>query len=68
MVCSDAPRSISAAAFGVKICFFDQKLRKSGMSLQNSRDPSVGRNFACPTPECVLNKTCDAIANEKIYL
>ena len=47
---------------------FDQKIRKIGITLQNSRDPSVGRNFAWLTSERVLNKTCDAKINEKLYL
>ena len=47
---------------------FDQKMRKTGITLQNSRDPSMGRNFAWLISERVLNKTCDAKINEKLYL
>ena len=45
-----------------------KKTRKTGTTLQNSRDPSMGRNFAWLTSERVLNKTCDAKINEKLYL
>ena len=48
--------------------FFDQKIRKTGITLQNSRDPSMGRNFAWLTSEHVLNKKHDAKINEKLYL
>ena len=47
---------------------FEQKMRKTGITLQNSRDPSVDRNFAWLTSERVLNKTCDSKINEKLYL
>ena len=47
---------------------FDRKMRKTGITLQNSRNPPMGRNFAWLTSEHVLNKTWDAIINEKLYL
>ena len=47
---------------------FNQKMRKTEITLQNSRDPSMGRNFAWLTSEHVLNKTSDAKINEKLYL
>ena len=53
---------------GEKHVFLHQKKQKTGITLQNSRDPSVGRNFARPTSERVLNKTFDAKINEKLYL
>ena len=55
--------------FGSKTYFFiDRKMRKTGITLQNSRNPPMGRNFAWLTSERVLNKTCDAIINENLYL
>ena len=39
-------------------------MRKTGITLQNSRNPPMGRNFAWLTSERVLNKTCDAIINK----
>ena len=53
---------------GQKHAFEQKKMRKTGITLQNSRDPSMGRNFASFTSERVLNKTCDAQINEKLYL
>ena len=50
---------------GQKTCFFDRKMRKTGITLQNSRNPPVGHNFTWLTSEHVLNKTRDAIINEK---
>ena len=40
-------------------------MRKTGITLQNIKNPPVGRNnFAWLTSERVLNKTCDATINE----
>ena len=54
-----------------KTYFSDQKMqkkkKKTGIIFQNSRDPSKGRNFTWLTSERVLNKTCGAIINEKLY-
>ena len=47
--------------------FFDRKMENTGITLQNSRNPPMGRNFAWLTSERVLNETCDAIINEKLY-
>ena len=47
---------------------FWPKIAKNWNTLQNSRDPSMGRNFTWLTSECVLNKACDATTNDKIYL
>ena len=41
-------------------------MRKTGIILQNSKDPLKGSNVTWPTLECVLNKTFDAIMNEKL--
>ena len=43
-------------------------MRRTGIILQNNKDPSKGRYFAWLTSERVQNKTCDAIKNEKLYL
>ena len=48
--------------------FFDQAMRKTGIILQTSKDPSKGRNVAWLTSERFFNKSCDAIMNEKLYL
>ena len=48
--------------------FFDRKMRKTGITLQNSRNQRIARNFAWLTSERALNKTWDAIINEKLYL
>ena len=53
---------------GQRYAFFDRKMRKTGITLQNIKNPPMGRNFAWLTSERVLNKTCDATINEKIYL
>ena len=45
-------------------CFFGRKMRKTRITLQNSRNPPVGRNFAWLISKRVLNKTCDAIIND----
>ena len=36
---------------------FDQKMRKTGITLQNSRNPPMDHNFAWLISERVLNKT-----------
>ena len=51
-----------------KHAFYIKKMRKTGITLKNSRDPSMGRNFAWRTCERILIKTCGAIINEKLYL
>ena len=51
-----------------KHAFLTKKMRKTGIIFQNSRHPSQGRNFAWLTSERVLNKTCDVIINENLYL
>ena len=53
---------------GQKHAFLTKKMRKTGITLQNSRNPSMGHNFAWLTSERVLNQTCDAKINEKLYL
>ena len=53
-----------------------KKKRKTGIMLQNSRDPSKGRNFTWFSSERVLKKKkkkkkkniCDDIINAKLYL
>ena len=47
---------------------FSTKNAKTGITLQYNRDQSVGRYFTWLTSERVLNKICDDIINEKIYL
>ena len=47
-----------------KNMLFKQKMQKTGITLQNNRDPSVGRNFVSLTCKRILNKTCDVIINE----
>ena len=47
---------------------FGPKMLKTGIALQNSIDSSMVRNFAWFISERVLNKTFDAIINEKIAL
>ena len=54
--------------FGAGGDIFDRKMRKTGITLQNIKNPPMGRNFASLTSERVLNKTCDATINEKLYL
>ena len=50
--------------------FFTKQMRKTGIKpvLQNSRDSSKAHNAAWFTSERVLNKTCDSIMNEILYL
>ena len=47
-----------------KKCFFDYKMRKTGIILQDNIALSKGRNIAWLISERVLNKSCDAIINE----
>ena len=47
---------------------FYQKMQKTGITLQNSRNPSMDRNFAWLTCKRVLNKTCDVMINDKLCL
>ena len=53
---------------GQKYAFLSEKMRKTGITLQNIKNPPMGRNFAVFTSERVLNKTSDATINEKLYL
>ena len=53
-----------AEIFLVKNMLFDRKMRKTGITLQNIKNPPVGRNFAWLTSERILNKICDATINE----
>ena len=53
---------------GQKHAFCYQTMRKTGITLQNSRDQLMSRNFAWLTCERVLTKTSDAIINETLYL
>ena len=53
---------------GQKHAFFDRKMQKNEITLQKSRNPPMSRNFAWLTSERILNKTCDAIINENLYL
>ena len=53
---------------GQKHVFLPPKMQKLEITFQNGRDPSTGRNSAWFTSESVLNQTCDAIINEKLYL
>ena len=46
---------------GQKHAFLDQKVRKSGIKLRNSRDPSNGCNCAWIISERVQYKTCNAV-------
>ena len=45
-----------------------KKMRKTGITLQNSRDPSMSRNFAWLISQSILNKTFDAVIIEKLSL
>ena len=50
--CAQTGILVRAEIFWVKnMLFFDRKMRKTGITLQNSRNPPMGRNFAWLTSE-----------------